>query len=65
MRRSILESYGHLTPADLLLLIPNKCVLTSVRLVTHSGEEVTVYSVDGEPRLFQHEDRVFPTGMTL
>ena len=36
-----------------------------MRIMTHSGQNVTVYCLNGEPIFFEIEKRVIPTGTTL
>ncbi|EDO45078.1 predicted protein, partial [Nematostella vectensis] len=53
-------------PAELLSeIVPNKEDMTVSRIVTHSEESVTVYSLSGEPIFFEIEKRVIPTVYTL
>ena len=36
-----------------------------MRIMTHSGQNVTVYCLSGEPMFFEIEKRVIPTGTSF
>ena len=62
IRKKLRRDLSTLFPASERLL-PPKCSLVTARLVTHGGDTVTVFMVDGEPLFFDDDGTIFPTGM--
>ena len=51
-----------ISEATVCSMMPTKVAVQTVKLVTHSGETVLVYVVDGEPLFVDNDGFVFPTG---
>lgn len=46
-------------------VFPNKASFSAVKIVTHDEQQVTVYTVDKRPMLFEIQERLYPTLYTL
>ena len=65
LRSDVSNAFPSLSQDELSEIIPNKEEITVMRIMTHSGQNVTVYCLNGEPMFFEIEKRVIPTGSTL
>jgi len=43
-------------------LVPNKEDITVIKLNTHAGSDVVVYSIHGNPAFFELDMVLYPTG---
>jgi translation initiation factor 2D len=50
-----------LTEADASNVFSAKSNYSLIKIITHSEEQVTVYTADKRPMLFEIEDRLYPT----
>ena len=55
-------AFPSLSQDEISEIIPNKEEISVMRVMTHSGQNVTVFCLDGEPIFFEVEKRIFPTG---
>lgn len=51
--RSRVESAFRVSESDLNKLVPTKCTINQLKLITHAGETVTVYTCDRRPMFFE------------
>lgn len=65
LRSDISRAFSSLSQDDLSDLIPNKEEITVMRIMTHSGQNITVYCHNGEPIFFEMDKQVIPTVYTL
>lgn len=61
LRNDIIKQFTALTEQDVDQLIPKE-ELTITVAVTHSKEEIIIYSVAGEPLVFTYNNVLYPTG---
>ena len=62
LRNDIIKQFAALTEQDIDQLIPKE-ELTITVVITHSKEEVIIYSIAGEPLLFTYNNVLYPTGI--
>jgi translation initiation factor 2D len=55
----------NLAESELSKILPSKSSFTSVKIITHAENQVTVYTVDKRPMLFEIEEKLFPTLYSL
>jgi len=46
-------------------VFPSKASFSAVKIITHAEQQVTVYTVDKRPMLFELQERLYPTLYTL
>ncbi|XP_070496816.1 eukaryotic translation initiation factor 2D [Chironomus tepperi] len=46
-------------------VFPNKASYSAVKIITHAEQQVTVYTADKRPMLFELQDKLYPTLYTL
>ena len=63
LRSEVSSTFPSLSEGDMSDIIPNKEEMTVTRIVTHSGQNITFYSVNGEPVFFESEKKILPTGI--
>ncbi|RDD37372.1 Eukaryotic translation initiation factor 2D [Trichoplax sp. H2] len=61
LRADIIKQFASLTEDEVNQLIPSKEELTATIAITHSKEEVVIYSIAGEPLLFTYNNTLYPT----
>lgn len=64
LRSDVSNNFPSLSQDEISELIPNKEEISVMRLMTHSGQNITVFCLSGEPIFFEVEKRVIPTGNT-
>lgn len=42
-------------------IFPSKCSYSAVKIITHAETQVTVYTVDKRPMMFEIQDKLYPT----
>ena len=62
LRNEIGKQFPALSADDLSALVPNKEDMTIMKISTHSGQNLLVYNLHGNPAFFQIETQVYPTG---
>lgn len=62
LRADVSRSFPSLTQDELGEIIPNKEEITVMKIMTHSGQNVTGYCLNGDPIFFEIEKRVIPSG---
>lgn len=62
LRSDVSNNFPSLSQDEISELIPNKEEISVMRLMTHSGQNITVFCLSGEPIFFEVEKRVIPTG---
>ena len=62
LRSDVSNAFPYLSQDKITEIIPNKEEISVMRLMTHSGQNVTVFCLSGEPIFFEVEKKVFPTG---
>ena len=62
LRGEIGKQFPTLSADDLSALVPNKEDMTIMKISTHSGQNLLVYNLHGNPAFFQVETQVYPTG---
>ena len=62
LRSDVSNAFPNLSQDEITEIIPNKEEISVMRLMTHSGQNVTVFCLSGEPIFFEVEKKVFPTG---
>lgn len=62
LRSEVGNAFSSLSQEMLSEIIPNKEDMTVMRIMSHSGQNVTVYCLSGEPVFYEIERRIFPTG---
>lgn len=66
-----IETAFKLNEADLNKLLPNKCTINQLKVITYGGELVTVYTCDRRPMFFEldgsesHANVLLPTVYSL
>ncbi|KAL9950933.1 hypothetical protein ACROYT_G043506 [Oculina patagonica] len=65
LRSDVSNAFPTLSQDELSEIIPNKEEITVMRIMTHSGQNVTVFCLSGEPIFFEIEKKVLPTVYTL
>lgn len=65
LRSDVSNAFPNLSQDEITEIIPNKEEISVMRLMTHSGQNVTVFCLSGEPIFFEVEKKVFPTVHTL
>ncbi|XP_005375454.1 PREDICTED: eukaryotic translation initiation factor 2D isoform X2 [Chinchilla lanigera] len=65
LRADVTAAFATLGTDQVSELIPGKEELNIVKLCTHKGDAVTVYSSGGNPILFELEKNLYPTVYTL
>ncbi|KAJ7323398.1 Eukaryotic translation initiation factor 2D [Desmophyllum pertusum] len=65
LRSDVSNAFPSLSQDELSEIIPNKEEITVMRLMTHSGQNVTVFCLSGEPIFFEVEKKVIPTDLML
>lgn len=65
LRSDVSAAFPSLSQDEISEIIPNKEEISVMRVMTHSGQNVTVFCLDGEPIFFEVEKRIFPTVYTL
>ncbi|CAH3015379.1 unnamed protein product [Porites evermanni] len=65
LRSDVSNSFPSLSLDEISELIPNKEEISVMRVMTHSGQNITVFCLSGEPIFFEVEKRVIPTVYTL
>lgn len=63
LRSDILKEFPHITQELASEVIPNKGDTSVMKILTHSGQNVTTYMVNGSPILFEVETKIYPTGL--
>ncbi|XP_028404772.1 eukaryotic translation initiation factor 2D-like [Dendronephthya gigantea] len=61
LRNDILRAFPYITQEIASAIIPNKDDMSVMKIMTHSGQNVTAYTVNGSPILFQIETKLYPT----
>ena len=62
LRSDVSNNFPSLSQDEISELIPNKEEISVMRVMTHSGQNITVFCLSGEPIFFEVEKRVIPTG---
>jgi predicted ribosome-associated RNA-binding protein Tma20 len=62
LRNDILREFPHITQELASEIIPNKEDMSVMKIMTHSGANVTAYTLNGSPIFFQVETKLYPTG---
>ncbi|NXD12020.1 EIF2D factor, partial [Nothocercus nigrocapillus] len=65
LRTDVAAAFPNLSPEQLTEFIPNKEELNVIKIYTHKGEAVTVYTNSKNPVLFEIEKALYPTVYTL
>lgn len=65
LRSDVSSNFPSLSQDEISELIPNKEEISVMRVMTHSGQNITVFCLSGEPIFFEVEKRVIPTVYTL
>ncbi|XP_015759669.1 PREDICTED: eukaryotic translation initiation factor 2D-like [Acropora digitifera] len=65
LRSDISKAFPGLSQNDLQELIPNKEEITVMKVLTHSGHNIPVYFLNGEPMFFEMDRQVIPSVYTL
>lgn len=65
LRSDVSHAFPRLSQEELTEIIPNKEEMSVMRIMTHSGQNVTVFCLNGEPIFFDVEKKVIPTVYTL
>ncbi|CAH3156749.1 unnamed protein product [Pocillopora meandrina] len=65
LRSDVSNAFPNLSQDKITEIIPNKEEISVMRVMTHSGQNVTVFCLSGEPIFFEVEKKVFPTVYTL
>ncbi len=63
MRNDISREFPHITQELASEIIPNKEEMSVMKIMTHSGQHVTAYTLNGSPIFFQVETKLYPTGL--
>lgn len=63
MRNDILRVFPYITQELASEIIPNKDDMSVMKIMTHSGQHVTAYTLNGSPIFFQVETQLYPTGL--
>ncbi|GBP91570.1 Eukaryotic translation initiation factor 2D [Eumeta japonica] len=61
LAQRILDNFSTTTEEKVKELVPIKSNASCMRLITHSGDTIAVYVVDGEPIILETADRLCPT----
>ena len=62
LRSDVSGAFPSLSQDEISEIIPNKEEISVMRIMTHSGHNVTVFCLSGEPIFFEMEKTVIPTG---
>ena len=62
LRSDISKAFPGLSQDDIQELIPNKEEITVMKVLTHSGHNIPVYFLNGEPMFFEMDRQVIPSG---
>lgn len=62
LRSDVSNNFPSLSQDEISELVPNKEEISVMRLMTHSGQNITVFCLSGEPIFFEVDKRVIPTG---
>lgn len=54
-----------LSEADLSAVLPTKAAFQAVKVITNAEQQVTIYTSDKRPMLFEFEERLYPTVYSL
>ncbi|XP_078703917.1 eukaryotic translation initiation factor 2D-like [Branchiostoma floridae x Branchiostoma belcheri] len=65
LRADVGKALPSLTEDQLAELVPNKEDMSTMKVYTHSGKNVTVYCLGNNPVFFELDKNVFPTVYTL
>lgn len=65
LKTKLSQQYKSLTDSDLSQLFPSKASFHAVKVMTHTEQLVTVYTVDKRPMFFEFQDRLHPTLYSL
>ncbi|NWX88226.1 EIF2D factor, partial [Nothoprocta pentlandii] len=65
LRAEVAAAFPDLSPEQLAEFIPNKEELNVIKIYSHKGEAVTVYTNSKNPILFEVEKALYPTVYTL
>lgn len=65
LRSDISKAFPGLSQDTLQELIPNKEEITVMKVLTHSGHNIPVYFLNGEPMFFEMDRQVIPSVYTL
>lgn len=63
LRADVLREFPFITQESASDIIPNKDDMTVMKIMTHSGQNVTAYILNGAPIFFQVEAKLYPTGL--
>ncbi|XP_062450856.1 eukaryotic translation initiation factor 2D [Rhea pennata] len=65
LRTDVAAAFPNLSAEQLTEFIPNKEELNVIKIYTHKGEAVTVFTINKNPILFEIEKALYPTVYTL
>lgn len=65
LRARVLSSFPALADEDLSKLFSTKTTISAVRAVTHTEENVMIYTVDKRPMFFEWNEKIVPTVYAL
>lgn len=64
LKSRIALQFKSLNETDLSALLP-KAAVQSVKVMTHSEQQITIHTVDKRPMFFELENKIFPTVYSL
>lgn len=65
LRTKLSQQFKDLTESDLNQLLPTKSAFQAVKVLTNGEQQVTVYTADKRPMLFELQERLYPTVYSL